>query len=328
MGEKSISVLDQYDLKVIRVGRGRDAVLCETNTGNKILKVYTGSVQRLAFEDEVLNHINENGGFVDGFVRNKNNKLISIDTDGTRYVLKNWFEGKECEVRNISDILTSVRTLSNLHLLLKKIPFKDTEDTSAYRATFLEEELAKHHRELKRARAYVRNKRKKSEFELYVINNYNLFYNQGEKALELLRKSNYKKLMDEAFDQVSLCHGNYNQHNIIFFNRNIAITNFDKMSINIQLMDLYLFMRKILEKNNWDLNLGSSMIEEYSKIKPISKEELEILHILFLYPEKFWKIVNYYYNGNKAWIPQKNIDKLRTLISQNRLREKFIEEVF
>ena len=87
-------------------------------------------------------------------------------------------------------------------------------------------------------------------------------------------------------------------------------------------------MRKILEKNNWDLNLGSSMIEEYSKIKLISKEELEILHILFLYPEKFWKIVNYYYNGNKAWIPQKNIDKLRTLISQNRLREKFIEEVF
>ncbi|NLZ80586.1 MAG: CotS family spore coat protein [Clostridiales bacterium] len=328
MGEKSISVLEQYDLKVIRVGRGRGAVLCETNTGSKLLKVYTGSVQRLTFEDEVLNHINENGGFVDGFVRNKSNKLLSIDTDGTRYVLKNWYEGKECEVRNISDILTSVRTLATFHLWMTKVPFKEFKETNVYTATFLEDELEKHHRELKRARSFVRSKRKKSEFELYVINNYDLFYTQGEKALDLLKNSSYKRLMEEASEQVSLCHGNFNQHNIIFFNRNVAITNFDKMVVNIQLVDLYLLMRKILEKNNWDLILGSNMIEEYSKIKPISEEELEVLHILFLYPEKFWKIVNYYYNGNKAWIPQKNIDKLKTLTAQNRSREKFIEEVF
>lgn len=328
MGEKSISVLEQYDLKVIRVGRGRDAVLCETNTGSKLLKVYTGSVQRLTFEDEVLNHINENGGFVDGFVKNKNNKLLSIDTDGTRYVLKNWYEGKECEVRNISEILTSVRTLATFHLWMKKIPFKEFEETQAYKATYLGEELEKHHRELKRARSYVRSKRKKSEFELHVINNYDTFYAQGEKALDLLKNSNYKKLINEAYEQVSLCHGNFNQHNIIFFHQNVAITNFDKMVVNIQLVDLYLFMRKILEKNNWDIVLGSHMIEEYSKIKPISKEELEVLYILFLYPEKFWKIVNFYYNGNKAWIPQKNIDKLKVLIAQNRSREKFIEEVF
>lgn len=328
MGEKSISVLEQYDLKITRVGRGRDAVLCESNTGCKLLKVYTGSVQRLTFEDEVLNHINENGGVVDGFVRNKNNKILSTDSDGTRYVLKNWYAGKECDARNVTEIINSVKTLASFHLMMKKISFKESEDISIYRANNLQEELEKHHRELKRARAFVRSKRKKSEFELYVINNYDMFYKQGEEALKILKQSNYNKLIEEANDQVSLCHGNFNQHNIIFCNRMIAITNFDKMTVNIQIVDLYLFMRKILEKNNWDLALGKSMIEEYSKIKMISNEELEVLHILFLYPEKFWKIVNYYYNGNKAWIPQKNIDKLKILVGQNRLREKFIEEVF
>ena len=28
------------------------------------------------------------------------------------------------------------------------------------------------------------------------------------------------------------------------------------------------------------------------------------------YPEKFWKIVNFYYNTGKAWIPEKNMEKL------------------
>lgn len=329
MGEKNVNVLEQYDLKINRVGRGREAVLCETNTGCKLLKAYTGSVQRLVFEDEVLNHINENGFYVDGFVRNKSNKILSIDSDGTKYVLKNWYNGKECDVRNLDEIVSSVKTLASFHLIMRNIPFKEFERENIYKATFLKEELEKHHRELKRVRSFVRNKRKKTEFELYIIKNYDMFYNQGEEALELLNKSSYKKSMEEACRQSSLCHGNFNQHNIIFFNgNNVAITNFDKMVVNIQFVDLYLFMRKILEKNNWDLYLGSTMIEEYSKIKPISKEELDVLHILFLYPEKFWKIVNFYYNGNKAWIPQKNIDKLKILISQNRLREKFIEEVF
>ena len=28
------------------------------------------------------------------------------------------------------------------------------------------------------------------------------------------------------------------------------------------------------------------------------------------YPEKYWKQLNYYYNANKAWIPDKNVEKL------------------
>ena len=69
------------------------------------------------------------------------------------------------------------------------------------------------------------------------------------------------------------------------------------------------------------------MLEEYQKEKRILEEEYDILLILFSYPEKFWKVVNHYYNNNKAWIPQKDIDKLNVIVNQNDEKRKFIEKM-
>ena len=49
--------------------------------------------------------------------------------------------------------------------------------------------------------------------------------------------------------------------------------------------DLYRFMRKILEKYNWDVRFGKEMLKAYHEIKPVSKEEWKNLKIRFSYPE-------------------------------------------
>lgn len=40
----------------------------------------------------------------------------------------------------------------------------------------------------------------------------------------------------------------------------------------------------------------TKMLDEYDKVKPVSDIDLELLGVLFSFPEKFWKIINYYYN--------------------------------
>ena len=42
---------------------------------------------------------------------------------------------------------------------------------------------------------------------------------------------------------------------------------------------------------------------------------------------KFWKIVNYYYNRGKAFIPDKNREKLEVLLEQEARRKNFIRSV-
>lgn len=106
-----------------------------------------------------------------------------------------------------------------------------------------------------------------------------------------------------------------------------AVTNFDKWGFDVQMADLYQFMRKILEKQDWDISLGKSMIQAYEEIRPISKMEKENLKIRFAYPEKYWKLANYYYTHNKAWISKKNLEKLNRLADQEERWRNFVESL-
>ena len=69
-----------------------------------------------------------------------------------------------------------------------------------------------------------------------------------------------------------------------------AVVNFDNWNYDVQMADLYQFMRKILEKHGWDKELGKEMIQSYCEIRPLMKEERENLAVRFAYPEKFWKL--------------------------------------
>ena len=70
------------------------------------------------------------------------------------------------------------------------------------------------------------------------------------------------------------------------------------------------------------------MLNAYSAIRPLSKEEIEYLKIRLIYPEKFWKVADSYYRSNKAWISIKSIEKINVAIRQTEEKERFLNHVF
>ena len=52
------------------------------------------------------------------------------------------------------------------------------------------------------------------------------------------------------------------------------------------------------------------------------------LYYRFAYPEKFWKIANFYYNSGKVWIPGRNMEKLEKLVDLRRAKNAFLEQTF
>jgi Ser/Thr protein kinase RdoA (MazF antagonist) len=220
------------------------------------------------------------------------------------------------------------------------------------------ETFERRNRELKRVKAYIREKRQKNEFEISYLNYYEDFYNQGLMAAKRLESSAYPALLSDSVKQRKVCHGNYTYHNIIMLKNKadaiskayvppgwinkqplsvtdvtagnqfpIVTTNFEKAYIGLQITDLYQFVRKVMEKNDWDILYGSNMIEAYDKVNPISKAELNILYLLLLYPEKFWKITNFYYNGKKSWVSERNIQKLNSIGEQNSKKVMFLQKL-
>ena len=106
-----------------------------------------------------------------------------------------------------------------------------------------------------------------------------------------------------------------------------AIIEYTRMHLGIQVSDLYRVMRKVMETHGWNMDLGLSMLDSYERVLPMDRQERTCLYYLFLYPEKYWKQLNFYFNANKAWIPERNIDKLHGLEEQQQLRNSFLRRL-
>ena len=153
------------------------------------------------------------------------------------------------------------------------------------------------------------------------------YYSQADEALKALRQTGYGEMYNNALEHKNLNHGSYNHHNIVLLNGKIAMINMSKINYAPAIQDVYDYLRKVMEKNNWNIDLGRKVLAEYESEKIITQEEHNILKIMFSYPEKFWKIINYYFNSNKAWYSEKNEEKLKQLQNQEEIRKKFIENM-
>ena len=121
-----------------------------------------------------------------------------------------------------------------------------------------------------------------------------------------------------------ICHGDYQHHNLIFTGNVMNIINFEKCTEDRPVRDIYLFMRKLLEKSDWSSLVGLELLNAYERENELEKEDYIQLYYRLAYPEKFWKIVNFYYNSGKAWIPGKNLEKLVKVHRQEQEKNEFL----
>jgi len=117
-------------------------------------------------------------------------------------VLKNWYLGRECDVRNRDDILAAVRKLAEFHKLTAGYKGTIQEFLKAEQDSLLQE-YERHNRELNKVKNYIRNKNKKNEFEMLFMKVYESYKNQAREVTEQLKKQS-ADLGEEVKKQISL----------------------------------------------------------------------------------------------------------------------------
>lgn len=321
MGEKELEVLPQYDIDVKSTKKARGAVLCDTKQGLYLIKELKFSEKTLPILYSIQEELQEQGyGNVDTLLKNKEDLYHSEAEDGTKYILKRWFCGKESDIHKETDVLKSVDNLAKLHKMLKiegVLPIRKKES--------LKEEFLRHNREMKKIRTFARDRVRKGEFELAYLKCFDEMFAWAEGALERLEESKIENDLEQNHHEI--VHGDYNYHNILMTPLGIATTNFEHFYQGIQINDLYYFLRKSMEKNQWNTQLGDKMIESYNRVKTITSKELSYIAICMAYPEKFWKAANSYYRSRKSWIPAKSLEKLQMSIKQTEEKQLFLESV-
>lgn len=332
VNDRAVGVLENYDIDVLRTWKGRGAILCDSDKGLLILKEYAGPRDKIFFQDALLNSIKKQGfNMVESILKSKDGELIVYDQDKVPYILKTYFDGRECNIRDTKECIQAVKTLALLHNASNISGFQGSYEDVGFK---IDKEYEKHNKELRKVRKFLREKSQKTNFEIFLLKHYDYFFDLALQVTEEVRFYLRETASGQEKSSCVICHGDYQYHNILVPSGNaawnngeqaFAVINFEKCIKDSPVRDLYLFMRKLLEKSDWSKELGITLLEAYSGERAMSPVDYTHLYYRFIYPEKFWKIVNFYYNSGKAWIPGRNLEKLEKLLEQEQAKISFLE---
>ena len=328
MNDKAVNVLEQYDVTINRTFKGRGTIICDTQQGMRVLKEYRGRTEKLELLFQLQGKLKDSLR-TDTLIRTKEGALFVKDLDNSVYILEEQVEGKECSYKNEEDIVKACGAMAKLHL---KFMTPQSEKICVMPVFFYADEMERHTIECKRVRNYLRKLHNKTEFERALLKEYDYFL---EKAVAVTRRAREESQAEyEAYVNSNglYCHGDYQYHNVIFGKGSggayTGIVNLEHFAHDAGARDFYLLFRKISEKCDWSLDMAQSMLDAYQNRRVFPPIEWRSLCLRLEYPEKFWKIINFYYNSRKSWMPNRNYDKLESLIRQEKNREKLLNKFF
>ena len=200
--EYELEVLERYDIEVRSTRKIRGAFFCDTNEGTMLLKETKISGQRAPLLYMVLNCLETRGNVkVDTPVFTRDGELIVSSREGRRYMLKKWYQGRECDLRQEREVLRAVETLAVLHNELERIMPETVRERDPV------EEIRRHNRELKKVRSFIRGRVTKNEFEYLFLENFEKMYQLAEQVLFRLESSVCPALFQTERARGSLAHG-------------------------------------------------------------------------------------------------------------------------
>ena len=329
MYNQTEAILSQYEMEIKEVMKGRGAFICNTSKGKKLLTPFRGSKEKGMMLWIFLKELKERGFEVEQIERNMASEAVTEDEyTQERFLLKDYVDGVEISASKLEEMKEAVRMLAIYHNVSEQL-LEEKEADEGLRTAVLwlsgnatenDKNWQRHYRELIKVRNYIRNRKKKTEFEQIYMKHFEHNRKTAETSLEILQ---------EEFDPPArsvICHGDFNQHNVLLSNGKYRIVHFENIQYNWAMTDLATFIRKMLEKNDWSDSIGLELISEYDRYRPMTVAEERQLYGLLLFPEKFWKVTNHYMNSRKTWISERDIDKLKRVIEQEEKRLNFLDK--
>jgi spore coat protein I len=71
-----------------------------------------------------------------------------------------------------------------------------------------------------------------------------------------------------------------------------------------------------MRKCNWDIQKASILLDAYVGIAPVSRDEIAVMTAMLLFPQKFWRVANRYYNSRRSWAQRNFTGMLEEVIAE------------
>ncbi len=315
------AIAENYGFDVKNFVQHRDSIMVITTAGKKLVKRIPFSPERLMFVHGAKNHLAANGfSGVDRYITTLLGEA-GFYCSGSLYAMTDFIDGRESGFENDNDIRRASAALAALH--------RASAGYNAPEGCKVQNELgklpgyfAKRLDDIKKMRKHA--KKEKGRFDQLFLKYADHFINAGEAASEQLSLSSYEQLAERTLNERSFCHHDYTHHNILVDGSRVIVTNFDYCCYELRVYDVANLIRRKMRKSGWDIKKTELIIQEYNSVAPLNHEEMKIMRIMLVFPQKFWRVVNRYYNSRRSWSEKIFLGRLQEVIDEIEPFEAFI----
>ncbi len=316
-------ISETYGLEVRGVTSYRDGYMINTAKGRKMAKKTLFSPERILFVHGAKEHLAANGlSNIDRYVSTLDGEP-GFFCDGAYYTLSDYIEGRECNLDNDEDVRKAAALLASMHAASRGYKPPDgckVQDETGKMPEYFEKRLE----DIKKLRKHAY--KGKSRFDRMFLENVDYFIKSGEETLSSLRESNYAELVERCRQEGLFCHHDYTHYNIISGETGFTVINFEYCCSELKIYDLANFIRRRMRKCNWDAEKVGIILEGYTSRENLDKDELEVLGLMLKFPQKFWRVVNKYYNSRRSWSERSYMAKLQEVIDETGYHGEFMKK--
>ena len=311
-----------YGLEVKNIIPYKDTYMVQTDKGRKILKRMLFSAERILFIHGAKEHL-ANKGFtnIDRYMATLKGGPCFL-FDNASYVLYDLLEGRECNFDNDMEVRKAAVLLASMHSASRG--YKPPEGSKIQdELGMLPGYFSKRLEDIKKLRKIA--KKGKSRFDHLFLENTDYFIGLGEQAASELEKSNYMNLINKARAEGVFCHHDFTHHNIVCSEDVFSIINFDYCCFELKIYDLANLIRRKMRKCSWGMDKAVLIIDGYNSVEQLSRDEIAVMKLILQFPQKFWRVVNRYYNSRRSWSERSFVMKLQEVLDEVDGHRKFIE---
>lgn len=317
--------LDKLSLKIEDVIPLRKVFVLITDKGKKILKITDSKEERIEFINNSLSYIREEYKDVLTYYTQDDGQVIYKGED-KNYVLLDLIEGRETIFSNPIEVDLCTKGIANMHVASKGLEDSISKDLvkdnyGVYLPKFFEDSKE----ELIDIKKFVMKFRFKSEFDEIFISKVDLYVNEIRKAQELIAMLDYNSILKDYSKKV-LCHNDLAHHNFIVDGDNVKIIDFDFAKIDTRGVDIANYALKVIKHNCYDMKKFRSIINSYSEISELDKQDIKLIYSIFNFPRDFHSVSTDYYYKQKRWDYDVFLGRLKDKMELEIYRKEFLDK--
>lgn len=323
MQEAKGLIESSFGIRILGIKPYRAGYILETNAGRKYIKACQYTKERVQFIHAAKTYlVDHHFTHIDPYCLTVS-KQPFLETEDGVYTMVNLIEGRECEFDDDRDVIKATEALALMHKASHGFFPKDMG--------FIPSSLGKLPGCFKKRLEDIRRLRRKAEkerngFDYLFIEHFDDFYSVGIKSLEILYSSKYNKLVEATRREGMICHHDYSYQNILIRGEKTSIINFDYCNLELKIYDIVNILRRRMRKCNWDIDKAKLILDVYRQIEPLERDELRVMKSMLLFPQKFWRVINRYYNSKRCWAQKNFTIMLEEVISEKDAHTQFMDE--